>query len=81
MCEYLPQGNFKWNNEEWTIDKILNLDDKGNKGYLFDVNIHYPKELHDSHNGYALGAENKPIKRICLINVNNIIIMNHLLKN
>ena len=25
MCEYLPKGNYKWNNEEWTTDKILNL--------------------------------------------------------
>ena len=30
MCEFLPQGNFKWNTDKWTIDKILNLDDKGN---------------------------------------------------
>ena len=28
MCEYLPQGNFKWNNEEWTTDRILQLEVK-----------------------------------------------------
>ena len=61
MCEYLPQGNFKWNSEEWTTEKILKLNDKGQKGYLFDVNIHYPKELHDLHNGYALAPINKSI--------------------
>ena len=22
MCEYLPQANFQWNNEEWTTDKF-----------------------------------------------------------
>ncbi len=37
MCQYLPQKNFKWNNETWTTDKILSLDDTGNKGYMFDV--------------------------------------------
>ena len=26
-------------------DRILNLRDDGKKGYLFDVNLHYPKEL------------------------------------
>ena len=31
MCEYLPQGNFKWNTDEWTTEKILNLDDKVKK--------------------------------------------------
>ena len=63
MCEYLPQSNFKWNTEEWTIDKILSLNDEGETGYLFDVDLHYPKKLHDLHNGYALGPENKAIKK------------------
>ena len=43
--------------------KKFNLDDEGLKGYLFDVNIHYLKELHDKHNVYALGPENKAIKK------------------
>jgi hypothetical protein len=30
------------------------------------VNIHYPEELHDLHNGYALGAENMNIKNSML---------------
>jgi hypothetical protein len=29
MCKYLPVGGFEWNTEEWTNDKILSLDDKG----------------------------------------------------
>ena len=33
------------------------------KGYLFDVHLHYPEHLHDDHNGYALGPENKAIKK------------------
>ena len=62
MCEYLPQSNFKWNTQDWNTDKILNLNDEGEKGYLFNVNLHYNKELHDLHNGYALGPENQSIK-------------------
>ena len=44
MCEYLPKGNCKWNAEEWTIDKILNLvlEVDYKKGYMFDVHLHYP---------------------------------------
>jgi hypothetical protein len=61
MCEYLPQNDFKWNNDKWTNEKILALDDKGYTGYLFDVDLEYPKELHDLHNGYALAAENSTI--------------------
>ena len=39
------------------------MNDEGQKGDLFDVNLHYPEELHDLHNGYALGPENKAIKK------------------
>ena len=43
-------------------NKILQLNDEGNKGYLFDVNINYSDELHDLHNGYSLALENMIIK-------------------
>ena len=61
MVSYLPQGNFEWNNDIWTNDKILQIKDDASTGYLFDVDIHYPEHLHDLHNGYALGAENMKI--------------------
>ena len=48
MCEYLPKGDFKWNEDEWTDEKILQLDDEGKRGYLFDVDLKYPEELHDN---------------------------------
>ena len=37
MCEYLPVKIFQWNNDEWTKEKILSLDDEGSTGYLFSV--------------------------------------------
>ena len=67
MCEYLPQSNFKWNPEEWDNKRILNLRDDAKKGYLFDVDLHYPKKLHNLHNGYALGPINQTIKKDMLI--------------
>jgi hypothetical protein len=57
---------FKWNEDLWTEEMILNLDDKGNIGYLFDVDLHYPEELHDLHNGYALAPENFSVKNSML---------------
>ena len=47
MSEYLPYKSFEWNNEVWTKEKILELDDKGDTGYLFSVDLHIPKEQHD----------------------------------
>ena len=50
LAQCLPQGNFKW----IAADNILNLNNEGRKkGYLFDVTLDYPKELHDSHNGFV----------------------------
>ena len=46
-----------------SIDWILNLKDDGEKGYLFDVNLHYPESLHDLHNNYPLAPENKVIEK------------------
>ena len=40
----------------------VNVDDKGEKGFLFDVDLEYPEELHDLHNGYALASENQKVK-------------------
>ncbi len=62
MSSYLPYRNFKWNNEDWTANKILALDDKGTKGFHFKVDLEYPVDLHDLHNGYALCSENMIIK-------------------
>jgi hypothetical protein len=67
MCQYLPQKDFKWNYDEWTEEKILALKDKPDNektthemtGYMFEVDLYYPDELHDLHNGYALAPENK----------------------
>jgi hypothetical protein len=58
MVSYLPMGNFKWNNDIWCNEKVLELKDDAATGYLFEVDIHYPEHLHDLHNGYALAAEN-----------------------
>ena len=62
MCQYLPVGDFKWNTDEWDTDKILNLKDDAEIGYLFDVNVSYPEELHDYFNQYLPLPENMTIK-------------------
>eukprot|EP00732_Lithocolla_globosa_P000150 Lithocolla_globosa_v1_NODE_30_length_9033_cov_22.154583.p4 type:complete len:270 gc:universal NODE_30_length_9033_cov_22.154583:5715-6524(+) len=58
MVQYLPVDGFKWNKQAWTKEKILDLDDKATKGYYFEVDLKYPKELHDLHSDYPLAPEN-----------------------
>ena len=38
-------------------DMILNMTDDQEIGYEFDVDLEYPKELHDYHNDYPLAPE------------------------
>ena len=58
MSQYLPTGNFKW----MTDKEISKIDlgkykADGKKGLIPEVDLEYPKELHDLHNDYPIGPE------------------------
>ncbi|XP_066933395.1 uncharacterized protein [Clytia hemisphaerica] len=58
MSQYLPIGDFTW----MTADEIsaLNVDDAKDDddiGYILEVDLEYPQELHDSHSDYPLAPE------------------------
>jgi alkyl hydroperoxide reductase subunit AhpC len=63
MSTYLPTGNFKWNDEIWNKEKIMNLEDESNTGYLFQVDLKIPQDKHDYFNDYPLCPENISIKK------------------
>jgi hypothetical protein len=63
MCEHLPVKDFKWNEDQWTQEDIMKLDDKGNKGYLFEVHLRIPETLHDYFNNYVPCPDNMEIKK------------------
>ena len=58
MCQHLPTGGFKWltNKQINTID-LAKYNDESNKGLILEVDLEYPKELHDTHNAYPLAPE------------------------
>ena len=62
MSQYLPTGGFKWLTEK-QINKInlAQYNEDSNKGLLIEVDLEYPKELHELHNSYPLAAE-----RVCV---------------
>ena len=55
MSQYLPTGNFKWmtDKEISKIDLGKNKAD-GKKVLIPEVDLEYPKELHDLHNDYPI---------------------------
>jgi len=58
MSQYLPTGGFKWLTEK-QINKInlAKYNEDSNKGLILEVDLEYPKELHDLHNDYPLGPQ------------------------
>ena len=58
MSQYLPTGGFKWMKQKH-IDKInlAQYKEDNNKGFIAEVDLEYPEELHDLHNDYPLGPE------------------------
>ena len=51
MCKKLPVSDFKWLDDlsKFTEDFIKNYDEEDDTGYLFVVDVEYPKNLHKLH--------------------------------
>ena len=83
MSTFLPTSGFKWiDPEEFNLNKYTC---NSSKGCVLEVNLEYPKELHELHNGYPLAPEKIEIKRemlseyqlkitsLCNIPISNVI--------
>ena len=58
MSQYLQYGDFKWiKNKDKIKQKLTNIKSNSSTGYLLEVDLEYPQELHDIHNDYALAPE------------------------
>ena len=56
MFMKLPYGNLHWCNDIQTTDDVMTYE--GNDvGYFLEVDLHYPKHLHDYHKDYPLAPE------------------------
>ena len=51
MSQKLPVNGFKWINDVSKIDEkfIKNYDEDSDKGCILDVDVKYPRKLHDLH--------------------------------
>ena len=47
MSEKLPVNGFKWVNNEIKEELIKNYNENSDKGYILEVDIKYPRKLHD----------------------------------
>ena len=58
MSQSLPTGGFRWLEEnEINAFDVHQVADDSEKGYVLEVDLEYPRELHDEHDAYPLAPE------------------------
>ena len=67
MSEYLPYEEFKWLKNVDELD-IMSINEKSDVGYILEVDLKYPKELHKLHNDYPLAPEKLAVTNDILSN-------------
>lgn len=75
MSQPLPIGEFKWlsdyvENDDGIMERsqlffnvtaIMNLPDDSEIGYMFEVDLIYPTDIHDAHNDFPFCAEKRTL--------------------
>ncbi len=59
MMHALPVRDVRWmtDDELESFDPFTHVSEEGDTGYILTVDLVYPEELHEAHNGYPLAAE------------------------
>ena len=58
LGQYLPISNFKWvENINKIKQKLINIKNNSSTGYVLEVDLEYPEELHDIHNDCPFAPE------------------------
>ena len=71
MSQKLPVNEFKWIKDTSSPDEKLNkfmnaienYDEDSDKGYIFEVDVEYPKKLHDLHSNLPFLPERMKINK------------------
>ena len=66
MSKPLPKRDFKWKRVMPTEEGILKKKENAKNGWILEVDLEYPAELHEEHNIYPLAPEKKVVKKECM---------------
>ena len=64
MSQEFPANGFKWkkNTSEFNADLIKNYDENSNKGYIFEVDVEYPKRFYNLYSNLPFLPEEWKLK-------------------
>ena len=67
MLQRLSVNNFEWieNISEFNEDFIKSYNEQSDEGYFLDVDIQYPRKLHELHNDLPVLLERMKIEKVC----------------
>jgi len=57
MSKLLPSHGFEWMSDEGNIYNWREITEREGVGCILEVDLEYPKDLHDFHNDYPLAPE------------------------
>ena len=63
MSKPLPIRDFKWKRLMPTEEEILAKKENAKNGWILEVDLEYPPELHEEHNSYPLAPEKKVVEK------------------
>ena len=64
MSQPLPTGGFRWVEDcDGLVGTIQDQPADGPEGFILEVDLEYPQELHDEHNAYRLAPERMVVQK------------------
>ena len=64
MSQYLPYSQFKWlNKRQINRFDVYSIGENSSIGYISEVDLNFPDDLHELHNDYPLAPENLEISQ------------------
>ena len=63
MSKSLPKRDFKWKSVIPREEEILAKKENAKNGWILEIDLEYPPELHEEHNCYPLAPEKKAVKK------------------
>ena len=73
MSQPLPVGSFRWMRKMPTEKQIMSWQVNRKTGFILEVDLEYPQELHDKHNSYPFAPETTQVPGECTHPTNKIL--------